>query len=258
MLAALAFERRFSQGARVKVWRLKSGAQPPAWGVKSEALDGDAVAVAVDLVGEINTLLGVANDSSDFRTKSARLASAKRRLSELQSIAACHPAGRITRLDEVQAAIARIESDLMESRLRGDSKGMLWVFHAGLYLDTPLDELLYHGVVEPGPVSELSRFASGASRGGWRQLLPTLREMGYDVDDPPETVASDIGTIPACGGRFLGFLIVFRKIVESGNSFDQTEAALNVFSGHDDFTAEVFEKLGPAKRMMRRAGISTG
>jgi hypothetical protein len=243
---------------KMDVWRRKPGAAPaPPEPASPPSDDGAraAVASAVALVQEINVLLGVANDSRDFHTKTVRLASAKQKLSELQAVVSLHPFMRITSLAEVQAGIARIESELLDYRLQSDGDGAIWVFHAGLYLDTPLDELLYHGIVERGPRSGLSQFFTGASRSRWSLALPTLREMGCDVDDPPQYVASDIGAIPANGGRFLGFLMVFRKIVESGNSTDRIEDALDVFSGRDEFTAEVFEKLGPAKLMMRRAGI---
>jgi hypothetical protein len=239
------------------VWRRRPGAAPALKPGLPPRDDGGrlAVASAVVLARDINVLLGVANDSRDFRTKTVRLASAKQKLAELQAIVSIHPFMRITSLAEVQAGIERIERELLNLRLQEDGDGAIWVFRAGFYLDTPLEELLYHGIVERGPRSRLSAISSGTSRSGWSLALPTFREMGLDIDDPPVYVASAIGAIPAHGGPFLGFLMVFRKIVESGLAANEIELGLNMFSGRDEYTAAVFEKLGPAKLMMRRAGV---
>jgi hypothetical protein len=210
---------------------------------------------AVALAGEINVLLSVANDSTDFHTKTTRLASAKLKLAELQSAVARHPAIGITRLPEVQAGINRIEGDLLRIRYEPEGVGAVWVFHAGLFLMTPLDELNCHGLVERGAYSDLPSLAMPGSRSGWFMAGPTLREIGVDVDEPPSIVTSDIGPIPSHGEPFLSFLLIFRSLIESGMAVSEIELGLDIFSGRDKFTAAVFERLGPTKLMMRRAGI---
>jgi hypothetical protein len=239
------------------VWRRKNSSpltsEPPS--EPSGDVANAALIAAMSLSREINVLLGVANDSSDFRTKSVRLASAKQKLSELQDLVLQHPRMRITGLSEAQGGIARLEGDLLGFRYRTESDGAIWVFHAGFYLDTPLEELLFHGIVERGPSDRQSNISVGSSRSRWSLALPTLSEMGLGMDDPPVYVASAIGPIPAHGVPFLGFLMVFRKIIESGSTPSAIEAGLNVFSGRDEFTSAVFERLGPARAMMRQAGM---
>lgn len=239
------------------VWRRKNSAQPTSeslskpWGDVAKSAPNAAMALA----REINLLLGVANDSSDFRTKSVRLASAKQKLSELQDLVSLHPRMSITGLSEAQAGIARVEGDLLALRYQPEGDGAIWVFHAALFLKTPLDELHCHGLVEQGAFSDLPRIASLGSCSGWKLIAPSLREIGVDIDEPPQVVASDIGPLPAHGEPYLSFLMIFRSLIESGMAPIEIELGLNIFSGRDEFTEAVFERLGPAKLMMRRAGM---
>lgn len=108
------------------VWRRNPGAALLASPFESTPPSDDrtrqvAVAAAF-LASEINVLLGVANDSHDFPTKTARLASAKQKLSELMGIASLHPSIGMTNLVEVQACIVRVESELLEYRLQSDDE----------------------------------------------------------------------------------------------------------------------------------------
>jgi hypothetical protein len=238
------------------VWRHKSGERFRREVEIASATEELRVAVdmALVLVREINVLLGVANDSSDFRTRSVRLAGAKKKLSELQTVVALHPLMRITGLAEVERNIAVIERQLVDCQSQPDTDGALWVFHAAFYLRTPLNDLLHHGLVERGPRSSLPAIASTLSHSAWRLYAPTLRDLGIDIDESPHLVASDIGPIPTHGEPFLSFLMAFRSLIESGMAPSEIEFGLNIFSGRDEFTAAVFERLGPTKKMMRRAG----
>lgn len=243
---------------KMDVWRYKSGEPPRSNENEAHPITEElrvAAVKAAALVRDINVLLSVANDSTDYHTKSKRLASAKAALSDLLGIVRAHSALSLTSLPAVEKGIADIESELLDYRMRPDGDGSLWVFHAGLYLRTPLNELLHHGLVEPGPQSQLPRIATPSSCSHWSLIVPSFRELGLDVDDPEHIVASDIGAIPVHGEPFLSFLMLFRDIIESGLPLNEIELGLNIFSGRDDFVFAVFEKLGPAKLMMRRAGI---
>lgn len=135
-----------------------------------------------------------------------------------------------------------------------DNDAALWVFHAALYLNTPLNELLNHGIMERAQQNRLPDMASKLSRSGWSLITQSFRELGIDIDEPDQLVASDIGPIPVHGEPYLSFLILFRQIIESGLPAKEIELGLNLLSGRDEFTAAVFAQLGPARIMMKRAG----
>jgi hypothetical protein len=47
-------------------------------------------------------------------------------------------------------------------------------------------------------------------------VLKTWRSLGIDMDEVPQTMASQVGYLPADGGDFLPFLLEYRMIVEDG------------------------------------------
>lgn len=82
---------------------------------------------------------------------------------------------------------------------------------------TPLEWLVRHREFKPG--SELPQKVLPTQHGIWSPVTKTFRNLGIEIDEPPETtMASQIGYLPISGGDFLPFLIEYRKIFESGLS----------------------------------------
>jgi len=85
-----------------------------------------------------------------------------------------------------------------------------WQLVVTMSSTTPLEWLLRDGETteKPQDVPQL--------HGAWVPKLRTFRELGFDIDEVPDsTRASEIGQIPEDGGDFLPFLILYRKLVEA-------------------------------------------
>lgn len=102
-------------------------------------------------------------------------------------------------------------------------KGYRWC--ATMQLRTPLASLELHGRVFA--LGELRPELQPEWVGIWMPELKTWAELGIKGlrELPVSTMASDIGYIPSDGGRYLPFLIAFRRIVEGeGTAFDKIAA----------------------------------
>jgi hypothetical protein len=241
------------------VWRHKSGER-----FRREvevAPANEELRVAVDtahaLVGEINVLLRVANESKVFNTKTARLASAKQKIADLKRLVSAHPRMTITNLVSIEKSIASLVCEMSNWKYEPDGAWPEWVSHAiksaqehsdyrmvtwranqdiivGLqFVATmnpwvPLRVLLRHGEVHSDITRPPPGIAHDGSEGIWICKVCSLRSMGIDMDEPnPGMMASTVGPIATDGGDFLKFLIVVRRIVESEQTVETRASRLD-------------------------------
>jgi len=99
-------------------------------------------------------------------------------------------------------------------------------FCATIQMRTPLRVLRRHGEVHNGIGSEPPEIATEMWEGIWIPVTRSLRELGFDIDDPiTGTVASDVGPIPFDGGDYLKFLFAVREAAEgNGTVQDRRDA----------------------------------
>lgn len=243
---------------KMNVWRRKPGTPSEGSAVAGQVDPELQVAMAggIALTREIDVLIGVARESSDFRTKRARLAGAKQKLSELKLLASAHARLTIPRLGEVESAVARIERESRDWRYEPNGPFPQWTpreitshsehadytmaawranqdiieclqFCATMSSSTPLKALRRHGELHTDITCDLPQIIDNWSQGVWVQKLRSFRSMGIDMDEPgPGMMASQMGPIPLDGGEFLRFLIMVREIVESGLPIEARAARL--------------------------------
>lgn len=240
------------------VWRRRSGEpfrHEESIAPISEELRA-VVAMSLSLVAEINLLLKVANESSVFNTKVARLTSAKQKLTELKRLVAPSPRLTVTNMADVAKAIGDLEREIAEWKYESNDAWPEWVsreinsveaqtdyrtalcqangnivvglqFVATMNLGVPLRVLTRHGEIHTDNTKPPPEIAFNLSEGIWMQKIPSLRSMGVEMDDPPEgMIASAVGPIPRDGGEFLTFLIVVRELVEGCEEVDVRAARL--------------------------------
>jgi hypothetical protein len=208
------------------------------------------------LCREFNIVFGVAQKSTDYPTRLVRLTSAKTIFASLEELVLRYPYLSLTALGNVTKTLVKIEEELAAERAMPDCEGALWVFHAGFFLSTPLNHLHDHGLIAVGARASLPIIHPQNSRSRWALVGPTFRELGFEIDNPSEFVASDIGTIPAHGEPYLSFLIMFRELIESGLPEGEIVKGLLILSTRDSFASAVFERLGPALSMIKRAAFN--
>ena len=102
----------------MSLWSLKSGGIPPfILKIEGDKLAqirlNESVRRAIVLRKEINLLLNVALDSTDFTTKKARIASADQKLSEVKALVAIEPRIRVVNLAEIEKLISKVRLDLI-------------------------------------------------------------------------------------------------------------------------------------------------
>lgn len=122
-----------------------------------------------------------------------------------------------------------------------------WRFVATLQLRTPLRVLDYHGLMFPGPFSEIPEIISAPWQGVWVPKTKSFRELGLDIPEfPPATMASEIGYVPVDGGEFLPFLIGCRRIIEYPKSAADRRLALTDYLDTPRWREIVLAIGGPA------------
>lgn len=99
-------------------------------------------------------------------------------------------------------------------------------FCATIQLSTPSRVLLRHGELFLDLPNEPPQIARAMCEGIWTAHGPSFRELGIELDELPDLMASSIGLIPGDGGDYLRCLIAVREIVESANSIDDRVTAL--------------------------------
>jgi hypothetical protein len=89
-----------------------------------------------------------------------------------------------------------------------------WLLSVTMQRRTPLVWLQRHGEFHEGsdPPAEVVPMPHAC----WVPVTRSWRSLDIDLDEMPETMASEVGQIPANGGDFLPFLIEYRMIVEDG------------------------------------------
>lgn len=109
-----------------------------------------------------------------------------------------------------------------------------WKFCATLQLRTPLAVLQMHGRVVPG--SRRPPEPAELWHGAWVPQTATVRELGINIDEVPESeMSSDIGPIPVNGGRYLAFLLNVRRIVEGDGPVEARHALLRKELQHPEW-----------------------
>jgi hypothetical protein len=99
-------------------------------------------------------------------------------------------------------------------------------FCATMQLRTPLRVLSRHGELHHGLDRDPSQIAREMWEGIWIVELRSWRELGIEADEIQHSMASDIGPVPANGGRYLEFLITVRKAAEGEGSIENRRAAV--------------------------------
>lgn len=116
-------------------------------------------------------------------------------------------------------------------------------FCATMQLRTPLRVLLRHGEIHTNKKTVPPKIATEMWEGIWVIKTKTFRDLGFDMDELPDTIASDIGPIRA--DNYLPFLIAVRKIVESHDSIENRIQRLREMPLTEDWKAYV-DKYGPS------------
>jgi hypothetical protein len=244
-----------------KVWSRKNGNASPILSNgdqhQRQATDQEVeviTASASRLVEAVNASLKRSQYPENKGSREDHLETAKAKLAELIDLSGRFHFLKLTNLDQVSAGIEALEREWRTENASNDDVD-LWVFHAGIFFSSSLEELHHHGVMFRGPMSNLPVLVCKSVRSGWQRVTPSFRDLGIDLDEPERHVASEFGTVAAHGEPFLSFLLVFREIIESRMSLQQIESALKILGSRDELTQQIFFKHGPATKLMRRVGL---
>ncbi|MHB8771295.1 MAG: hypothetical protein ACYC7J_09875 [Syntrophales bacterium] len=180
--------------------------------------------------------LNIANNSKNIKTRESRLRVARDALVELRKMERQFPFLHLENLQAVEASIAGVEAETRElanvqsaSSPTSKTVGQLqneplsaWgnddiitglKFSATMQLRTPLRVLLRHGEIHTDRRKPPPKIADEGWEGVWVPKTKTYRELGLDIDEPPEgTHASAAGQVKP--SEYLPFLVAVRRIVE--------------------------------------------
>ena len=116
-------------------------------------------------------------------------------------------------------------------------------FISTMQLRTPLRVLLRHGEIHTDRNTRPPEIAQEGWEGMWLPKTKTFRDLGFNMNELPRTIASDIGLIRA--DDYLPFLVAVRKIVESHDSIENRIQQLKEMPLTKDWKAYV-DKYGPS------------
>jgi hypothetical protein len=226
--------------------RIETDTAPPEQGptpqAQGEALAQAAVQSAEGMVRVINESLQIANTSKNLETRRSRLNVAADRLADFKEHCRKFPFIEMTSLREVEETIRALDEEISTEEGRQPTlidsfqidsahsdviKG--WRFLATLSLDTPLEYLDLDGTTV---TRRRETVECDSAHGHWSPETKSLRELGFDGADYPETRWSEVGEMPLNGGAFLGFLKAWRTIVESDRPISERIAAVNEMVEH--------------------------
>lgn len=187
---------------------------------------------ALNMMNQVNESVQIAHNSKNPETKVSRLEFAKSRLTELQLLTVKHPFLSITNLDGMLGTFAQLEDEFSKAgyyaltdpslldytpsvsrHIQDDSLIAGWMYSATIQLRTPLRVLNLHG--EKVSADHGRPVETETQHGAWVPVLKTYSEMGFQIPEIDRTSASDVGQIPADGGKYLQLLKSLRQIVEA-------------------------------------------
>lgn len=124
-------------------------------------------------------------------------------------------------------------------------------FNATLQLRTPLRVLLrQHGEIHTDINTAPPQIIKEMWEGIWTSKLKTYRELGFDIDEPPQgTHASDVGQV--IPDDYVPFLIAIRKIVELDEPIENRIKKLREMPILDDWKPFI-EKHGGTETIIGR------
>lgn len=187
----------------------------------------------------INESIDLCLKSNNPETKITRLELAKGKLAELKVIVSAHSYINLQQIEETEDIIKKLEKEYVEKKyytgidlapyvphstkalgISDDSsiiKG--YRFSATMNLRTPAHILRMHGksVLKNDPLLDVP---IRRDQGIWLPETFPIFIGDKEIKFPSSTMASEIGPIPADGGKYLDFLLCVRSIAESEESID--------------------------------------